>query len=118
MPCIATAFRWLREHPTFCATYERALIDRAMMYADESVDILDDGAQGGDNIVRVGRDRERSSARRWWSARIDPRRFGDRGVGRDPSVDEKEQYNSKLVEAIGAMRDAGMNVTRPEEETK
>lgn len=89
MPAIRTVYQWLVKQPTFAQLYARAREDQADTYADEIVDISDDGrndwmeARDGENVAykfngeHVQRSKLRVEARKWIAAKLKAKRYGD-----------------------------------------
>jgi hypothetical protein len=87
MPSKITVMRWLRSHEDFKELYDRACVERAEAYAEEIVDIADDGTNDyvpdGDDGVRfdhehVQRSKLRVEARKWICAKMKPRKYGEK----------------------------------------
>jgi hypothetical protein len=71
MPSRRTAYKWLGEHVAFMHMYTRAREERADLVADEIITIAD--TERDPNKAKVMID-----ARKWWAARVNPRRYGDK----------------------------------------
>ena len=69
MPDKSTVLRWATADVAFRASYTLALAARADDWADEMLEIADEGR------VRVRRDRLRVKMRRWLLARSAPKRY-------------------------------------------
>lgn len=97
MPNKRTVFRWLRTNEEFCHQYEIAKAECADSYADEIVDIADDGSN--DYITRTNKDgseyeavntehiqrsRLRVDARKWVASKLKPKKYGDKMALTDP----------------------------------
>lgn len=94
MPGMTTILRWLGRHESFRGQYARARELQAEVLADEVVDIADDatkdwlpeaGAEGSvagvtPNHEQIQRSRLRVDARKWFAARLAPRKYGDRQI--------------------------------------
>lgn len=96
MPCSSTIFVWLQKHNDFVEMYEVAAQNRAHLLAEESLEIADDGTNdwmerqstsekgGGVNTgwvlngEHVQRSRLRVDTRKWFAARLNPRKYGDK----------------------------------------
>ena len=87
MPSKMTVMRWLNKHAEFKALYDRACIERAEAYAEEIVDIADDGSNDyvadGEGNVRfdgehVQRSKLRVETRKWICAKMKPKKFGEK----------------------------------------
>jgi hypothetical protein len=90
MPRICTVFRWLRSHPDFRDQYAHARDEQAETFADEIIEISDDGTN--DWIEKRNRDGEiigytvngeavqrsklRVDARKWIAAQMKPKKYG------------------------------------------
>jgi hypothetical protein len=70
MPSRAIAYKWLTAHAEFSAMYARARDERADLIADEIVSIAD-------NDPDPARARVRIDARKWWAARVNPKKYGE-----------------------------------------
>lgn len=71
MPGKTTLFKWLAEHDDFANLYARARDERADMLADEVVNIADTDPDPNKARVRI-------DARKWWAAKVNPKRYGDK----------------------------------------
>ena len=89
MPNKATVLRWLGDdsHPGFREQYAHAGEMRADFWAEEIIEIGDDGTNdtteddSGRNIVNheiVARARLRCDNRKWLMARLAPKKYGDK----------------------------------------
>lgn len=94
MPAVSTVFLWMRKFPEFSEQYDKAKAECADFYAEEIVDIADDGtndymesvnAEG--NVIgykingeHVQRSRLRVDARKWIAAKLKPKKYGDRVI--------------------------------------
>lgn len=92
MPPQATVFRWLAVNDLFREQYARAREAQADVLADETIAIADDGRNdwmekiGKDgeavgwqvNGEAVARSRLRVEARKWFAAKLQPKKYGDR----------------------------------------
>ena len=71
MPSRQTVYNWLNAHTTFLDMYARAREERADLIADEILAIAD--TEDDPNKARV-----RIDARKWWAAKVNPKKYGDR----------------------------------------
>lgn len=94
LPCKATIFNWLfdDQHQDFLDNYEKARSMQAESFAEELMDIADDGRndwmekynKDGEfegyiiNGEHIQRSRLRVDARKWIASRLLPKRYGDR----------------------------------------
>src|ERR1700679_2978692 len=86
MPAIRTVFLWLGKHEAFMQQYAHAREAQADTYADEIVDIADDGSrdyiQTEDGPVvdhdHIARARLRVDARKWIACKLKPKKYGDK----------------------------------------
>lgn len=91
MPAMTTMFRWLRENPEFRKQYEKAKEEAADAFAEEILDIADDGSN--DWMIRHGKDdqeswqlngehvqrsRLRIDSRKWIASKLKPKKYGDK----------------------------------------
>jgi len=88
MPALSTVFRWLVGDREFQEQYARAMDARAMLLAEEILEISDDSS--GDAVTDpetgairmdaefVARSRLRVDSRKWLAARMSPRKYGDK----------------------------------------
>lgn len=89
MPHPATVYRWLGKNSEFCEQYARAQSDRSAAFAEEIVDIADDGRNDwmekhyGDrtewvvNGEALQRSRLRVDTRKWLMSKMTPMKYGD-----------------------------------------
>lgn len=75
MPSLSMVFRWLADerYADFRDQYARAREAQADKYADELVDIADEGKSEDANIIRL-----RMDARKWAASKIAPKKYGDK----------------------------------------
>lgn len=85
-PHRATIFRWLAEDEAFRDQYARAREEQADHYAEEIIQIADDGLNDtyevdGETRVNqdvVARSRLRVDARKWYASKLAPKKYGDK----------------------------------------
>ncbi|WP_367180967.1 hypothetical protein [uncultured Piscinibacter sp.] len=77
MPSVRTVFRWRRDHPEFAALLDLAVLDRAQLYVEQTIDIADEQAA---DSAQVSRAKNRIQARQWAAARLNPAKFSERLV--------------------------------------
>lgn len=100
MPDQTTVFRWLRQHEEFRLQYAQARETQADTWADEIVEISDDGSNdwmrrnhGEDdegyrvNGEHVTRSRLRVDARKWLMSKAAPKKYGDKIVNEHSGPD-------------------------------
>src|SRR5687767_14809845 len=91
MPDRSTFFRWLVADPELEREYEVARRLQAHLLADETLDIADDASndwmtreRGNGTLEKVpdlehiARSRLRVDTRKWYAARLNPKKYGDR----------------------------------------
>ncbi len=91
MPNKSTVMRWLAEHAEFRDQYASAREAQADYYAEEIIEISDDGTNdfmlrkngsGEDELVEnkdvLARSRLRVDTRKWLMARMAPKKYGDK----------------------------------------
>ena len=71
MPSRRTAYKWLGEHANFMRMYARAREERADLIADEIVTIADTDPDPNRARIRI-------DARKWWAAKVNPKKYGDK----------------------------------------
>ena len=91
MPCIATIFSWLADdkHAEFLDMYERARERQQEYWADEIIEIADDGtndfvereAKNGKKFIvcdhdQINRSKLRVDTRKWLMSKLAPRKYG------------------------------------------
>jgi hypothetical protein len=72
MPSRTTAYKWLGLHGEFANIYARAREERADMVADEVIMIADTEPDPAKARVRI-------DARKWWAAKVNPKKYADKG---------------------------------------
>lgn len=77
MPSVRTVFRWRRDYPEFAALLDLAVLDRAQLYVEQTIDIADEPTS---DAVQVSRAKNRIQARQWAAARLNPAKFSERLV--------------------------------------
>lgn len=104
MPKRSAAFAWLSEHPEFAELYARAREERADLIADEIVSIAD--KERDPNKARV-----RIDARKWWAAKVNAKKYGDKTSvdlvsenrnRHEHSIDENSPFADFLREALAS----------------
>lgn len=87
MPDKKTVFRWLRSHPEFAKQYAIAKEEAADAWAEEILDIADDGTndwitdEKGRTVFNgehVQRSRVRIDTRKWIASKLKPKKYGDK----------------------------------------
>jgi hypothetical protein len=90
MPCNKTVFYWLTRRPDFADQYARARAQLLDYWADEMIEISDDGSNDwmekriGKDVVsvldheHVLRSKIRVETRRWLMSRLAPHKYGDK----------------------------------------
>lgn len=91
MPAKRTVMYWLRKYPQFKSMYDLACIERSEAYAEEIVDIADDGSNDwmevetkSGNVITVvdhehiQRSKLRVEARKWICSKMKPRKYGEK----------------------------------------
>jgi hypothetical protein len=109
MPSRATAYKWLGEHASFAAMYARARDERADLIADEIVSIAD-------NDPDPARARVRIEARKWWAAKVNPRRYGDKLITENTTatytISDKPMTEEEWNAEYGVTDDTSVPSTR------
>lgn len=77
MPSASTVCRWLSQNEAFREQYAHAREAQADTLADEILDIADGSEFAEPDSVQVARDRLRVDSRKWLSAKMAPKRYGD-----------------------------------------
>lgn len=115
LPHCATIYRWLVRFPIFCEMYTRAREDQADTNADEILQIADEKPpEFKDNKGRIYLDqtwiqwqKNRIDARKWTSAKLKPRKYGDRmaveGVEGGAAIKTEDAGANKFLEIIKNM---------------
>lgn len=91
MPSKTTVMRWLAQHQVFRDQYARARDAQADYYAEEIIEIADDGSNDWmerknsdgstyevENHEAINRSKLRVDTRKWLMARMAPKKYGDR----------------------------------------
>lgn len=89
MPDKATVLRWLSDdqHQAFCDQYARAREAQADKYAEEIIEIADNGEndtyvdENGNTRTDqdvIARSRLRVEARKWYASKLAPKKYGDK----------------------------------------
>lgn len=99
MPSRSMVFRWLAENVIFRDQYTRAreaqadaLVEECLEIADDSTnDYMEKQTKGGTVTVvdydHIARSKLRVDVRKWWAARIAPKKYADRP---EPETDETQ----------------------------
>jgi len=87
MPSMQTVFRWMGQHEDFRNQYAQACEERADYLAEEALAIADDDAiENG----KVQRDRLRVDTRKWFVAKIHPKKYSERIQQEDITAKPKQ----------------------------
>lgn len=91
MPCTATVMKWAREIPAFTEQYTKARKDLLEYWAEEILDIADDGSNDWikrekeegriETVVdseHINRSRLRVDTRKWLLSKLDAKKYGDK----------------------------------------
>jgi len=119
MPALSTVFRWLVGDREFQEQYARAMDARAMLLAEEILEISDDSS--GDAVTDpetgairmdaefVARSRLRVDSRKWLAARMSPRKYGDK-ITQEHTGADGGPIKSEItkIELVAAPFPAGM----------
>lgn len=89
MPTRSMVYRWLEEREDFRDKYARARLQQADHYAEEIIQISDDGRndtyKDDDGFWRVNHDivarsKLRIDARKWAASKLAPKKYGDKAI--------------------------------------
>lgn len=121
-PSRRTIYNWLREQPDFREQYALAQLDGAHAWADEAVEIADDGSndwmENNDpdnpgwkfNGEHVQRSKLRVETRKWYAARMNPKAYGERveisGEIRQRDISDQPLTSDEWAEAYGGVAPA------------
>jgi hypothetical protein len=113
MPSMQTAWRWLRENDVFREKYTMAKQESADALVDEMLDIADDGtndwmtgkeSEGWKvNGEHVQRSRLRVETRKWISAKLKPKKYGDKMVSELVGKDGAELKAGNILNISAGM---------------
>lgn len=119
MPCVSAVKNWLRDKPDFVAQYALAREAQADHFAEEILEIADDGSndwmerQGRDGEVipvldreHVSRSQLRVDARKWLMARMAPKKYGEK-----TSLEHTGKDGAPLIPVLNVT--TGGNQSRP-----
>jgi|SRR5687768_6311312 len=97
MPARKSFYEWVAEDETILRRYEFAMIMRADVYAEQTIEIADDSEfdtrfdDEGREVVNheyITRSKLRVDARKWYASKLAPKKYGDKIVnehqGGDP----------------------------------
>lgn len=111
MPAASTVFKWLAEKTEFSEQYARAREKQADFYAEEIIQIADDGrndtymTENGPavNHDAIQRSRLRVDARKWYASKLAPKKYGEKlavGGAEDlPPIQSKTDATVNLTPA-------------------
>lgn len=115
MPSIPTVYSWFKKHPEFLKQYQQAKEDQIDTFADEIIEISDDGTNDfvekinkktGEVYVvvdheHINRSRLRVDTRKWVCERMKPKKYGPKS-----EIDIGGQKNNPLqVQDISKLTD-------------
>lgn len=132
MPAASTVVLWAQEHPEFAEQYARARSLLLEHWAEEILDISDDGSndwmeregrEGRKETVvdydHIARSRLRVDTRKWLLSKLAPKKYGDRlelaGDPQNPLTVSVVRYaDSALTQPLGpaALPAPGVDATR------
>lgn len=96
MPTKGTVLKWVATRPDYADQYARA---RAMLvdaFAYQTIDIAD-------NCTDPAKARVQFDARRWFAAKIEPKKYGDRVTAElDVNVAERRQKHIEIIQMFEA----------------
>lgn len=106
MPAASTVFNWLRTKPEFVEQYARAKEEAADAFAEEMLDIADDGSNDwmerfgkeGESVgwqlngEHVQRSRLRIDTRKWLASKLKPKKYAERS-----SVDLSGELSHRIA---------------------
>ena len=87
MPTRKSFFEWVEKDPDILAAYKLAIEMRADLYAEETIQIADDGQndtyiddEGNIKVDHdvIARSRLRVDARKWYASKLAPKKYGDK----------------------------------------
>lgn len=127
MPSMQTMFRWLRDYDDFRDQYDIAKQESADSYADEIVDIADDGVitelvidgvpvldpETGEpykiaTSVGVQHARLRVDARKWIASKLKPKKYGDKVENTHLGADGKDlNWTVEFVNVDDKLKEKG-----------
>lgn len=115
MPDKSTVFRWLAKNQTFRDQYAKAKEQGALVWAEEILEIADDGSNDymaqlddegkaaawkfmGENVQRS---RLRVDSRKWLLSKILPKKYGDKQQVDHTSSDRSMSAKPTIIELVG-----------------
>lgn len=121
MPTTAAMFKWMGEFPEFMEQYDRAKQEQAEHFAEEIVEIADDGVMTEliiDGVPVVDPDtgepykiptsvgvqhaRLRVDSRKWIASKLRPKRYGEKVTTEHQALDKKGEPTNWTVEFINS----------------
>lgn len=110
MPTRKSFFEWVLNDPELQRRYELAIVARTDYYAEEIIQIADDGMndsyvddQGNNRVDNdvIARSKLRVDARKWFVSKMNPKKYGDKiaidaDVKVTPKMDEVEARIAQL----------------------
>lgn len=126
-PSRTTIYKWLREQPDFRKQYALAQLDGAHAWAEEAVDIADDGSNDWmevhdkDNIgwrfngEHVQRSKLRVETRKWYAGRMNPKAYGEKvaiiGDDDSPPIRTADVSETEIARRIAFALSKGAQAT-------
>ncbi len=105
MPARKSFFAWVAEDESILRRYEFAMIMRADTFAEETIEISDDNSsdtfedENGrimTNQAVVARSRLMVDTRKWYAARLNPKKYGDKITNEHQGGDPDRPLNIKV----------------------
>lgn len=117
MPTRKSFFEWLSKDATMVKAYKMAIEMRADLYAEEILEIADDGTRDykvdseGRDVVdhdHIARARLRVDARKWYASKLAPKKYGDK-----VDLNHGGQEGNPLTALFGLLIDNSNGRIRP-----
>ena len=106
MPSVQTIFNWFDQHPEFLDQYARAKEEQADTFAEDIVDIADDGTNdfvknkdGGYEFrgEHVQRSKLRVDTRKWLMSKFKAKKYGDKITQENQQLDKDGKPTDPIV---------------------
>jgi hypothetical protein len=132
MPSCQTVYTWLRSRPEFLDQYARAKEDAADAFAEEMLDIADEGtndwmaANDPENLgyklngEHINRSRLRVDTRKWIASKLKPKKYGEKVqtelTGKDGGpIETADMTEVELARRIAFALQSGAQKSEPTE---
>jgi hypothetical protein len=100
MPSFQTLMNWCMRHPEFFEMYAKAKSMQADRFAEQCLELSDETRDSDHAQVQ----RLRVDTRKWYTAKVRPRMWGDGGTGLEPGKGNSTSYTQRIRDRIAEVQ--------------